>query len=176
MRNRKIQAVFRIQAEIAHAYRLYMHDQIQAVEYFSPNVIGASSEGGAEFFNVDYFGYAATLAQSSQLYKQIMVGVNERVFALMPFFRAEPSHTSRHLSEGKQFEFEMGFFTHWHEILDVQEGCIKFIVDYLNQQAQRELDILETNLIQAPEHIPIPRLTFEEAQQLYYERTGIDDR
>ena len=88
LRNRKEQAVFRIQGEIVHAYRLFMHDTVHAVEYFSPNLLGASSEGGAEFFNVDYFGHTATLAQSSQLYKQIMVGVNERVFALAPFFRA----------------------------------------------------------------------------------------
>lgn len=86
LRNRQLQAVFKIQAEMTHAFRLYMHDVVKAVEYFAPNIIGASSEGGAEFFNVDYFGYTATLAQSSQLYKQIMVGVNERVFALMPFF------------------------------------------------------------------------------------------
>ena len=130
LRNRQLQAIFKIQAEIVHAYRLYMHDQVQAVEYFAPNIIGASSEGGAEFFNVDYFGYTATFAQSSQLYKQIMVGVNERVFALMPFFRAEPSHTTRHLAEGKQLEFEMGFFESWHEILDIQEDCIKFILEY----------------------------------------------
>lgn len=176
LRNRKIQAVFRIQAEITHAYRLYMHDKIQAVEYFSPNMLGASSEGGAEFFNVDYFGYTATLAQSSQLYKQIMVGVNERVFALMPFFRAEPSHTPRHLAEGKQFEFEMGFFEHWHEILDVQEGCIKFIVAYLNQHCAKELEVLDAELVKAPAHIPIPRLSFAAAQELYFKRTGIDER
>ncbi len=64
---------------------LFMHDQVEACEYFAPNLIGTSSEGGAEFFAVDYFGHTATLAQSSQLYKQMMVGVNERVFALMPF-------------------------------------------------------------------------------------------
>jgi nondiscriminating aspartyl-tRNA synthetase len=96
LRNREIQAVFKLQGEIAHAYRLYMHDKVKASEYFAPNMIGSSSEGGAEFFHVDYFGHTATLAQSSQLYKQVMVGVNERVFALMPFFRAEPSQTSRH--------------------------------------------------------------------------------
>ena len=62
-----------------------MHDEIGAVEYLSPNMVGASSEGGAEFFNVDYFGYTATLAQSSQLYKQIMVGVNGRDLLLRPF-------------------------------------------------------------------------------------------
>ncbi|MBI3259887.1 MAG: aspartate--tRNA(Asn) ligase, partial [Ignavibacteriae bacterium] len=176
LRNRSIQAVFKIQAEIAHAYRLYMHDFVQGVEYFAPNIIGASSEGGAEFFNVDYFGYSATLAQSSQLYKQIMVGVNERVFAIMPFFRAEPSHTSRHLAEGKQLEFEMGFFQHWHDILDIQEGCIKFILNYLHTHCAAEMALLNHQIIAAPENVPFPRLTFREAQEIYYQRTGIDER
>lgn len=176
LRNRQIAAVFRIQAQIAHAYRLFMHDQVEAVEYFAPNLIGASSEGGAEFFNVDYFGHTATLAQSSQLYKQMMVGVNERVFALMPFFRAEPSQTSRHLSEGKQLEFEMGFFDHWHEILDIQEKALQFILHYLHTHAKGDLEALGHPIVQAPSHIPFPRLTFQEAQQLYFERTGIDER
>jgi nondiscriminating aspartyl-tRNA synthetase len=176
LRNIQLQAIFKIQAEIAHAYRLFMHDQVQAVEYFAPNIIGASSEGGAEFFNVDYFGYTATLAQSSQLYKQIMVGVNERVFALMPFFRAEPSHTPRHLAEGKQLEFEMGFFDHWHEILDIQERCIKFILKHLHQHCAPEIATLDNQIVAAPESVPFPRLTFAEAQELYYKRTGIDER
>lgn len=176
LRNREIQAVFKIQSEIVHAFRLFMHDKIQAVEYFAPNMIGASSEGGAEFFNVDYFGYTATLAQSSQLYKQIMVGVNERVFALMPFFRAEPSHTPRHLSEGKQFEFEMGFFNHWHEILDVQEACIKAIIERIEKHCKAELETLGNPLIKAPANVKIPRITFAEALQIYYERTNIDER
>lgn len=176
LRNRPIQAVFRIQAAMAHAYRLFMYNEIKAVEYFAPNLIGASSEGGAEFFSVDYFGYTATLAQSSQLYKQIMVGVNERVFALMPFFRAENSNTPRHLTEGKQFEFEIGFFDHWHTVLDIQENCIKFIVKYLNEQCASEIADLQGNIIKAPMDVPIPRITFAEAQELFYQRTGIDER
>jgi nondiscriminating aspartyl-tRNA synthetase len=176
LRNREIASVFRIQAAIAHAYRLFMHDQIDAIEYFAPNLIGASSEGGSEFFSVDYFGHTATLAQSSQLYKQIMVGVNERVFALMPFFRAENSNTPRHLTEGKQLEFEMGFFKHWHDILDVQENCLKFIVEYLHTHHQTEIDTLDGSIISAPKDVPFPRLTFAQAQQLYFERTGIDER
>ncbi len=176
LRNRKIQAVFNLQAEIAHAYRKYMHDCIGAVEYFSPNIIGTSSEGGAEFFNLDYFGYSATLAQSSQLYKQVMVGVNERVFALAPFFRAEKSHTSRHLSEGKQFEFEMGFFENWQDIMDIQEGVIKNIVAHLNENCTNEIALLEHGIINAPQSVPIPRLTFAQAQELYFERTGVDER
>jgi nondiscriminating aspartyl-tRNA synthetase len=176
LRNRQLQAVFKIQSAIAHAYRLFMVDQVDAVEYFAPNMIGASSEGGAEFFSVDYFGHTATLAQSSQLYKQIMVGVNERVFALMPFFRAEPSHTPRHLTEGKQLEFEIGFFDDWHEILDIQENCIKFIVKYLHTHFSTEITTLGGDIVKAPENIAFPRLTFAEAQELYFQRTGIDER
>lgn len=176
LRNRQIQAVFKIQAELTHAFRLYMHDVVGAVEYFAPNIIGASSEGGAEFFNVDYFGYTATLAQSSQLYKQIMVGVNERVFALMPFFRAENSQTTRHLAEGKQFEFEMGFFNHWHEVMDVQEGCIKAIIAHLEKHCKKEIETLEKELIKAPVDVPFPRVSFAEAQEIYFQRTGIDER
>lgn len=176
LRNRKLQAVFRIQAEIAHAYRLYMHDKVGASEYFAPNIIGASSEGGAEFFNVDYFGYEATLAQSSQLYKQIMVGVNERVFALMPFFRAEPSHTTRHLTEGKQFEFEMGFFDHWHEILDVQEGVIKAIIAHLEKTCREELEALGAKLPKVKEEVKFPRISFKEALEISFKRTGVDER
>lgn len=133
-------------------------------------------KGGAEFFNVDYFGYTATLAQSSQLYKQIMVGVNERVFAIMPFFRAENSHTPRHLAEGKQFEFEMGFFSHWHEILTIQENCLKFIITYLKEHCKEEIELLGNTLLKAPQEILFPRLTFAEAQELYFQRTGIDER
>ncbi|WP_068469259.1 aspartate--tRNA(Asn) ligase [Candidatus Protochlamydia phocaeensis] len=176
LRNRQLQAVFKIQAEMTHAFRLYMHDVVKAVEYFAPNMIGASSEGGCEFFNVDFFGYPATLAQSSQLYKQIMVGVNERVYALMPFFRAENSNTTRHLTEGKQFEFEMGFFEDWHEILDVQEGCLKFMINHLQTTCAPEIKTLGNQLVRAPLNVPFPRLTFAEAQEIYFKRTGIDER
>ena len=175
LRNSKLQEVFTLQAEIVHAFRCYMHDSVMAVEYFAPNLISASSEGGAEFFNVDYFGHTATLAQSSQLYKQMMVGVNERVFALMPFFRAEKSHTSRHLSEGKQFEFEMGFFEHWHEVMDVLEGVMKAILTHLHATCAGEIQLLG-GLAEAPAHVPFPRIPFAEAQTIYWQRTGIDER
>lgn len=176
LRNRRLQAVFNIQSAIAHAYRLFMHDVVGAVEYFAPNIIGTSSEGGAEFFSVDYFGYTATLAQSSQLYKQIMVGVNERVFAIMPFFRAEKSNTHRHLTEGKQLEFEMGFFSHWHDVMDVHEQCIKYILRYLHTHCAKELSLVDGEVVQAPEDISFPRMTFAEAQELFFQRTGNDER
>jgi nondiscriminating aspartyl-tRNA synthetase len=176
LRNRQSQAVFRIQGEIAHAFRLYMHDAVAAHEYFGPCMIGAASEGGADCFTVDYFGYQATLAQSSQLYKQVMVGVNERVFAIMPFFRAENSNTVRHLTEGKQLEFEMGFFDNWREVLDVQEGLIKFVVKYVSERCQQELSTLGNPLVTVPQDKPFPRVTFAEAQEIVFKVTGIDER
>ena len=176
LRNRQLQAIFRIQGALAHAYRLYMVEQVGAFEYFAPNIISASSEGGSEFFTVDYFGQTATLAQSSQLYKQIMVGVNERVFSLMPFFRAENSNTARHLTEGKQFEFEMGFFEDWHEILEIQEGCLKFMLHYIKQFCAYEISVLGDKIVEAPQDTPFPRLSFKEAQELYFQRTGTDER
>ena len=176
LRNRELQAIFTIQAEIAHSFRIYMHDVVGAKEYFGPCLIGASSEGGAEFFSVDYFGHTASLAQSSQLYKQMMVGVNERVFALMPFFRAEPSHTTRHLTEGKQLEFEMGFFESWHEIMDVEEGLMKHVVAHLEKACAFEIKTLGIQLAKAPLNVPFPRVTFAEAQDIYFQRTGQDER
>ncbi len=176
LRNRKIAAVFKIQGEIAHAYRTYMHDSVGATEYFGPNMIGASSEGGAEFFNIDYFGNLATLAQSNQLYKQVMVGVYERVFAIMPFFRAENSNTVRHLTEGKQLEFEMGFFESWEEVMDIEEGFIKYMIEHLEKTCKKELELLDGQIIKAPKDKKFPRLTYKEAQEVYFKRTGIDDR
>lgn len=176
LRNRELKFVFKVQAEIAHAFRLYMHDVVGATEYFGPCLIGASSEGGAEFFHVDYFDHSASLAQSSQLYKQMMVGVSERVFALMPFFRAEPSHTTRHLTEGKQLEVEIGFFDSWHEIMDIEEGLMKHIVEHLNTVCHQELKSLGVQLAKAPKEVKFPRISFKEAQEIFYQRTGVDER
>lgn len=176
LRNRKIALVFKVQAELVHAFSLFMHDEEKAVQYFAPNIIGTSSEGGAEFFDVDYFGYSACLAQSSQLYKQMLVGVYEKVFAIQPFFRAEPSHTTRHLSEGKQLEFEMGFFERWEEIMDILERCMKFTLRVLTKRMKEELTAFAFHLPIAPDKTPIPRISFEKAQNLYFERTGIDER
>jgi len=94
----------------------------------------------------------------------------------MPFFRAENSNTPRHLTEGKQLEFEIGFFEHWHEIMDIQESGIKFILKYLHQTCAPEIATLGGNIIKAPENVAFPRLTFAEAQELYFKRTGHDER
>lgn len=175
LRNQKINAVFKIQATIVHAYREFLVSQ-GFVEFFGPNIIGASSEGGTELFTVNYFDNEAMLSQSAQLYKQMMVGVYERVFALMKCFRAEKSNTRRHLTEATQFEFEMGFIEDFSEVMDMLESTIKYIVNKVSSQNSYELKLLGVELAKAPEDIFFPRIKFRDALQLYFERTGKDER
>lgn len=175
LRNEKISAVFKIQAEIVAAYREFLRSQ-GFTEFFGPTVIGASSEGGTELFTVNYFDDQAMLSQSAQLYKQMMVGVHERVFALMKCYRAEKSNTRRHLTEATQFEFEMGFIESYSDVMDMLEKTIKYIIKHINTVCQREIKIIGKKVALAPEDIAFPRITFHEALNLFYERTGIDER
>lgn len=176
LRSLQTRAILRVQAEIASAYRAHMQSALGAVEYFGPSLIGGASEGGADSFRVEYFGHTAHLAQSNQLYKQMMLGAFERVFAILPFFRAEHSHTPRHLTEGRQLEFEMGFFDDWSELMDIQEGLIKSIITHLRATCQSQLQVLESPLPSAPPDTPFPRLTLREALQLYFDKCGVDER
>lgn len=176
LRSVQSRAIFRIQAEIASAYRTYMQSELGAVEYFGPSLIGGSTEGGADAFRVEYFDQVAHLAQSNQLYKQMMIGGFERVFALLPFFRAEYSNTPRHLTEGRQLEFEMGFFDHWTDLMDIQEALVKAMIAHLLRQCPDQLAALQVVLPLAPKDIPFPRLTLQQALEIYFEQTGCDER
>ena len=175
LRNRQSQAIFKIQATLVAAYREFLTDA-GFVEFFGPNIIGASSEGGSELFKVEYFEHEAMLSQSAQLYKQMMVGVYERVFALMKCFRAEKSNTRRHLTEATQFEFEMGFIESFTEVMDMQEQIVKFMIKSVQEKNAEELKILGAELALAPQDKPFPRITFKQALKLVFERTGIDER
>lgn len=175
LRNEKVRAVFKIQATLVKAYREFLTNE-GFTEFFGPNIIGASSEGGTELFTVNYFDQEVNLSQSAQLYKQMMVGVNERVFALMKCFRAEKSNTRRHLTEATQFEFEMGFIEDFSEVMDMLEQVVKYMVKTVSEENSKELKVLGTDLVKAPEENSFPRVTFKEALQIYFDRTGIDER
>lgn len=175
LRHQRYQAIFRIQAKIVQAYREFLINE-GFIEFFGPNIIGASSEGGTELFKVDYFDNDAMLSQSAQLYKQMLVGVYERVFALMKCFRAENSNTRRHLTEATQFEFEMGFIEDFTEVMDMLELIIKHIVEKVNNECKADLDILKVELAKAPKEVPFPRIDFKDALELVFKRTGVDER
>lgn len=175
LRHPRYQAIFKVQAVIVKAYREFLTKE-GFTEFFGPNIISASSEGGTEMFNVDYFDQKVLLSQSAQLYKQMMVGVYERVFALMKCFRAEKSNTRRHLTEATQFEFEMGFIEEFDEVMDMLEKTIKYIIKTVNTECAKELKILGATLAKAPEDSSFPRIKFRDALELVYKRIGLDER
>ncbi len=174
LRNEKISAVFKIQAAILEGYREYLISQ-GFTEFMGPAIIGASSEGGAELFTVDYFGVEAKLAQSNQLYKQMMVGVFERVFGTLKCFRAEKSNTRRHITEATQFEFEVGFIEKFDEVLEWEEKVIKAMYKKVLEKCAEEIKLFP-NFATLKDEITIPKVTLKEALELYFEATGKDER
>jgi len=172
LRNKKIQAIFRIEEEIVSAFRRSLEESGFS-EFQAPFIVPVATEGGAELFPVDYYGRKAFLAQSPQLYKQIMVGIFERVFTVGKSFRAEPSITTRHLSEYISLDVEMGFIESWQDLMDACERLLKEIFSALERNCSKELGIYEANLAKIEK---IPRIKMREAQQIIFERTKRDNR
>jgi len=172
LRNKKIQAIFKIQGQMISSFRKSLKES-GFTEFESPLIVPSNAEGGAEVFHIDYYGRHAYLSQSPQLYKQILVGVFERVFTVARVFRAEPSITTRHLSEYISLDAEMGFIESWEDVMDVCENVIKDIFSDLKKSCSKELRIHETSL---PETRKIPRIKMREAQEIIFQRTKRDNR
>lgn len=171
LRHPKIKKIFKIQDAILDAFRKSA-EKLDCIEIVVPTITAASTEGGAEVFRVDYYGYKGFLAQSPQLYKQIMVPVFERVFTIAKAYRAEPSVTTYHISESTQMDCEFGFVT-FEELLDYLETVAK---DIISQATESCRDILEEFGVQPPRLHKIPRLTLREAQEIIYKEFGRDIR
>ncbi|MDR3125794.1 MAG: aspartate--tRNA(Asn) ligase, partial [Candidatus Nomurabacteria bacterium] len=107
LRNPKEQTIFKIRADMVQYLRDYLR-QAEFVEIDTPKLLGAATEGGAEVFELNYFDKTATLAQSPQFYKQILVGAFERVFEIGHAYRAEPSATTRHMTDCTMLDVEFG--------------------------------------------------------------------
>jgi len=174
LRHQKQKAIFEVQAVMAQAYRAHMISK-DVQEYFGPVILASSSEGGSEIFKVNYFGQEAILAQSNQLYKQMLIGVYERVFAMSKCFRAENSNTRRHLTEVVQYEFEMGFINDFYDVIDMCEGAVRAMIKAISLNCQIQLSLLGTNLVQIPDS-QIPRITFAEAMEIITNKTGEDTK
>ncbi len=171
LRNLQEQKVFRIRASLLRYIREYLTNN-EFVEIQTPKILAGATEGGAEVFKLDYFGQEATLAQSPQLYKQMMVGAFERVFEIAPAFRAEPSATTRHMSEVMMLDIEMGFVENHDEVLDmvgaVTADALRRIYD------EHGVDLKSLN---APELVisdKVPKFTVAEIHKLYTKATGKD--
>ncbi len=144
------------------------------VEIHTPKIVGGATEGGANVFTVDYFGRKAYLAQSPQLYKQIMVGVFERVFEVGPVFRAEPHDTTRHLNEYVSLDAEMGFIEDHRTVMDMLTDTLRSMIDAVRDKADLAIRQLDVSLPVVPERIPV--VHFADALRLIFEETGEDAR
>ncbi len=171
LRHPSQQALFRIYAHTQRAIRQYLEKE-QFTEINTPKIIAAPTEGGAEIFQLDYFGRQVCLAQSPQFYKQIMVGVFERVYEIGKAYRAESSHTSRHLTEINMLDLELGFLDNLEDLLNFTEKFLFGVLEEIWQMSLPELQLLSAEKPLLSEKFP--RITLSELHRLYLEATGRD--
>ena len=162
LRNPKERAIFKLQEGIQRGFREFLSGQ-GFTEIHSPKINFAGAEGGTNVFKLDCFGKQVYLAQSPQLYKQAMVAVYEKVFEIAPVFRAEHHDTSRHLNEYISMDFEMGFIDGFEDIMNMEVGALKYIMQLLKTEYKNEVELLH---IEVPEIGEVPVLKFMEAKEI----------
>ena len=170
LRNEKQRAIFKLQEGICNGFRQFLLKE-RFTEIHTPKIVQAGAEGGANIFKLDYFGKEAYLAQSPQFYKQMMVGVFERVFEIAPVFRAEKHDTSRHLNEYTSVDFEMGYLESFTDIMQMETRMLQFTFAYLKENYAEELELLKVKL---PQTEAIPTIRFRDAKDMIakeYHRT-----
>ncbi len=171
LRNLQEQKIFKIRSELLRYLRNFLY-QHEFVEINTPKLLAGATEGGAEVFKLDYFGQEATLAQSPQLYKQMMVGAFERVFEIAPAFRAELSATTRHMSEVYMLDIEMGFVQNHDEVLDMVGDMTSYALKKVYEEHGDALKSLNApDLVLADK---VPKLTVAEIHEKYTKATGTD--
>jgi nondiscriminating aspartyl-tRNA synthetase len=166
-------AILRLGAGAMLAFRTALQER-RFTEIQTPKLVAAATEGGANVFEVDYFGRPAYLAQSPQFYKQIMVGVFERVYEIGPVFRAEHHDTTRHINEYVSLDAEMGFIENHFTLMALLRAILAKIIQTFEQDYASELRLLKVQTPTVPEQIP--HIHFAEAQELIYRLHGLDER
>jgi nondiscriminating aspartyl-tRNA synthetase len=171
LRNIQEQKIFRIRGSLTRALRQFLDDN-EFVEIDTPKLLGAPTEGGAEVFKLDYFGQTASLAQSPQFYKQIMVGVFERVYEIGHSYRAEPSATTRHLTELTMLDLEMGFVESHQEVMDMVANMTKSALTTVYDKHADDLKSLNAPELKLTDDVP--KFTIAEIHDMYTKATGTD--
>lgn len=166
LRNIRERAKFKIQEGIVRGFRDFLYKE-GFTEIHTPKIGAKSAEGGANVFKLDYFHRPAILQQSPQFYKQMMVGVYDRVFETAPVFRAEKHNTKRHLNEYTSLDFEMGYIDGFEDIMAMETGFLQYTMQLLEKEYDRELKILE---IELPKTDQIPAVRFDEIKRLVSEK------
>ncbi|MCR4842268.1 MAG: aspartate--tRNA(Asn) ligase [Eubacterium sp.] len=168
LRNVRERAKFRLQEAIARGFRDYLHEQ-GFTEIHTPKIAAKSAEGGANLFRLEYFHKPAVLQQSPQFYKQMMVGVFDRVFEVAPVFRAEKHNTKRHLNEYTSLDMEMGYIDSFEDIMEMETGFLKYTVELLKKDYAKEIKMLG---VEVPNADKIPVVRFDEAKKQVSEKYG----
>ena len=166
LRNMKMRAIMRICDGVMYAFREFLRSE-GFTEFVPPKMVQSGAEGGADMFEVDYFGQKAYLNQSPQMYKQIMVGALTKVFTVGPVFRAEKYSTNRHINEFQGLDLEMGFIDSFEDIMSVEARMFKFIYKTLNEQYAAELEMFLGKGKTLPELTKFPRIKFADAKKLF---------
>ncbi len=167
LRRTKVNPIFKIRSHL-FKYTVEFFSKNGFINVQSPKLTACGVESGAELFALPYFNKTAYLAQSPQVYKQMFVaGGLEKVYEIGPIFRAEKSHTTRHLTEFTGIDIEMGFIKNEHDVMDVVEELFKYTLQKIKEECSEELKILNVS-INVPKKIP--RLDIKEIRELLKEK------
>jgi len=159
MRNQKTASIFKVRHHVLASLRKTLSEN-KFIEITTPKIIGSASEGGANLFSLDYFGKQAYLAQSPQLYKEQMTIGLERVFEIASFYRAEKSHTGRHLSEFTSVDIEAAFMN-YTDVMNVLEDLVVDTFKYVSENCKKELEIIGNKIITS--NHPFEKITYSQA-------------
>lgn len=172
LRRARENAIFKTQHVIIQAFREFLDSQ-NFTEFQAPRIVGDDAEGGAGIFKIEYlYEKPAFLSTSPQLYKQMMVGVFERVYTTGPQFRAEKHSTTRHLNELSMLDLEMGFIKDHTDVMELIQNTLRHIVESVGIKSKSELEFFKIELPKTPEKFPFMKL--REAQELIKKETGKD--
>lgn len=174
LRNPRDMAILKVQSTIAKAFADYLVDH-DFTQIFTPKIVSEGAEGGANVFRMDYFGKQVYLAQSPQFYKQIGVGVYERVFEIAPAYRAEKHNTSRHLNEYISLDVEMGFIKGQEDVMALEADLLRYIIATIGTKCAHELELLGATLPKLEASIPTWKLS-EVHEILFNEHLTEDHR
>lgn len=166
LRNVRERAKFKLQEGIVRGFRDYLFSR-GFTEIHTPKIVARGAEGGSNVFRLNYFNKKAELGQSPQFYKQAMVGVYDRVFEAAPVFRAEKHNTPRHLNEYTSLDFEMGYIDGFEDVMAMETGLLRYVMDLLGREYQKELRLLNVTL---PDVSRIPAVRFDKAKELVAEK------
>ncbi len=168
LRNLRERSIFKIQEGLVRGFREFLTGE-GFTEIHTPKIQAKGAEGGSNIFKLDYFHKRAYLAQSPQFYKQMMVGVYERVFETAPVFRAEKHATVRHLNEYTSLDFEVGYISSFEDVMQMETAMLQYTFALLGREYAADLQRLNAEL---PDVSEIPAVRFDEAKRLASEKYG----